>query len=255
MWTLDTADGSERPKPKPVAQLPPAEILGRYWYFHTGTVSRRKPTNPPLSKPPTKFPKTQLPSPAPINSPPTFPPMKWVTLPPVEPTKFLTPLPSSKPPTSRQPTNYPVGKPTNPPTKFPTPLPSSKPPTSQPTSVGDLLVSGAVDQQQLVTPPSNNNENSNNNNINTQEEGGGATTSWEQSNDPDSLCTHNNSIKLTGYKATLDCRGYVYCLFNCLLLHRPNSLPSNPTANVRAGSTTSSTSVETRNASSTNTIQ
>jgi hypothetical protein len=167
-----------------------------YWYFHTGTVSRRKPTNPPLSKPPTKFPKTQLPSPAPINSPPTFPPMKWVTLPPVEPTKFPTPLPSSKPPTSRQPTNYPVGKPTNPPTKFPTPLPSSKPPTSQPTSVGDLLVSGAVDQQQLVTPPSNNNENSNNNNINTQEEGGGATTSWEQSNDPDSLCTHNNSIKL-----------------------------------------------------------
>ena len=27
MWTLDTADGSERPKPKPVAQLPPVEIL------------------------------------------------------------------------------------------------------------------------------------------------------------------------------------------------------------------------------------
>eukprot|EP00985_Skeletonema_marinoi_P005676 scaffold2466_cov112-Skeletonema_marinoi.AAC.3 len=30
------------------------------------------------------------------------------------------------------------------------------------------------------------------------------------SNDPTSLCI-NNSIKLTGYKATKDCRGYVYC--------------------------------------------
>ena len=33
---------------------------------------------------------------------------------------------------------------------------------------------------------------------------------YETSNDPTSLCI-NNSIKLTGYKATKDCRGYVYC--------------------------------------------
>eukprot|EP00986_Skeletonema_menzelii_P000477 scaffold137_cov156-Skeletonema_menzelii.AAC.8 len=33
---------------------------------------------------------------------------------------------------------------------------------------------------------------------------------YETSNDPDSLCI-SGSTKLTGYKATKDCRGYVYC--------------------------------------------
>jgi hypothetical protein len=71
-------------------------------------------------------------------------------------------------------------------------------------------VAGAIGrQQQLGTPSSSNNNNNNedsssNNNVNAQE-------TRQQSNDPDSLCTRKNSIKLTGYKATLDCRGYVYC--------------------------------------------
>lgn len=39
---------------------------------------------------------------------------------------------------------------------------------------------------------------------------GAASQTWEQSNDPDSLCATNN-IKHTGYRPTRDCRGYVYC--------------------------------------------
>ena len=34
---------------------------------------------------------------------------------------------------------------------------------------------------------------------------------YEASNDPDSLCISGGSVKHTGYKATKDCRGYVYC--------------------------------------------
>ena len=34
---------------------------------------------------------------------------------------------------------------------------------------------------------------------------------WETSNDPDHLCTTTSGVKFTGYKATKDCRGYVYC--------------------------------------------
>ena len=34
---------------------------------------------------------------------------------------------------------------------------------------------------------------------------------WETSNDPDHLCTTTSGVKFTGYKATRDCRGYVYC--------------------------------------------
>ena len=37
-----------------------------------------------------------------------------------------------------------------------------------------------------------------------------SAASWETSNDPDSLCLRNSSPQ-TGYRATLDCRGYVYC--------------------------------------------
>ena len=39
-----------------------------------------------------------------------------------------------------------------------------------------------------------------------------SSLTWEQSNDPDFLCANSDgSDKYTGYKATLDCRGYVYC--------------------------------------------
>lgn len=38
-----------------------------------------------------------------------------------------------------------------------------------------------------------------------------ASQTWEQSNDPDNLCSSNSNGKITGYKSTLDCRGYVYC--------------------------------------------
>ena len=39
----------------------------------------------------------------------------------------------------------------------------------------------------------------------------GDSQTWETSNDPDGLCTTAAGAKVTGYKATLDCRGYVYC--------------------------------------------
>lgn len=39
-----------------------------------------------------------------------------------------------------------------------------------------------------------------------------SSLTWEKSNDPDFLCANaDGSSKFTGYKATLDCRGYVYC--------------------------------------------
>ena len=39
-----------------------------------------------------------------------------------------------------------------------------------------------------------------------------SSLTWEKSNDPDFLCANaDGSSKITGYKATLDCRGYVYC--------------------------------------------
>ena len=39
-----------------------------------------------------------------------------------------------------------------------------------------------------------------------------SSLTWEISNDPDHLCANSDgSSKITGYKATLDCRGYVYC--------------------------------------------
>ena len=38
-----------------------------------------------------------------------------------------------------------------------------------------------------------------------------ASQTWELSNDPDGLCSSPSGGKVTGYRGTPDCRGYVYC--------------------------------------------
>mmetsp|Transcript_23553 Transcript_23553/g.50865 ORF Transcript_23553/g.50865 Transcript_23553/m.50865 type:complete len:1125 (+) Transcript_23553:119-3493(+) len=207
-WLLPSGMGLEadigmEPTPKPVPQLPPAEIfpgmpmqqprpgspsIAKPPWVQNIPSPTRQPTRPP-SKFPTSFPLTEGPTRRPTDPPASF--IFWVDPPTrapssLSPSKFPTPRPWSTEPPTRRPlmiptpqlqspprSNAPTRPPTPMPTEWPTPRatnpptrqPSSRPPTKFPTS---LPISTQRPTPMPTPPTATTTTTSNNTNTNQQ---------------------------------------------------------------------------------------